>query len=189
MSVQRCLRKAADAPYAFKLAWSLCAVRGGPKMRRSAQVDARSGRLIVSSWDTTQGAYPATVQGDWAEAAEEPVADEAIGALVRSALAASHDGVPYPDFRNDPEPARRRRVLYKLAGVRSETAYAAGTRAVSVRTDDVSGDVRITPYRNGGRRTGFTEMLDEVITIAAVPGDAVLGSALRRALDVATDGT
>ncbi|MBO0830738.1 MAG: hypothetical protein J2P29_02090 [Actinobacteria bacterium] len=144
---------------------------------------------MVSSRDTTQGNYPATIQGDWAEAADEPVADETIGALVRSALAASRDGVPYPDFRNDPEPARRRRALYKLAGVKSETAYATGTRAVSVKTDDVSGEMLITPYRNGGRRTGFTEMLDDVITIAGPPGDAALGVAVRRALDIATDGT
>ncbi len=158
-------------------------------MRRNAHVDLRSGRLVVSSWDTTQGNYPATIQGDWAKVADEPVANEAIGALVRSALAASRDGVPYPDFRTDAEPARRRRAVYKLAGVKSETAYAAGTRAVSVKVDDVSGEMRITPYRNGGRRTGFTEMLDDVITIAEPSGDAALGLAIRRALGIATDGT
>lgn len=82
---------------------------GGSPMRRNAHVDFRSGRHVVSSWDTTQGNYPATIQGDWAEAADERVTDEAIGAL---------------------------------------------TRAVSVKTDDVSGEMRITPYRNGGRRRG-----------------------------------
>jgi hypothetical protein len=158
-------------------------------MRRTAHVDLRSGRLLVSSWDTTKGNYPATIQGDWAEAADEPVTDEVIGTLVWSALAASRDGVPYPDFRNDAEPARRRRAVHKLAGVKSEAAYAAGTRAVSVTTDDESGEMRITPYRNGGRRNGFTEMLDDVITIADPPGNAVLGLAIRQALSIATDGT
>jgi hypothetical protein len=157
-------------------------------MRRNAQVDVRAGRLVVSSWDATQGNYPALVQGDWAEGADEPVPDEAIGALVRSALAASRNGVPYPDFRNDPEPARRRRMVFRLAGVRSETAYAAGMRSVSVETDDSSGETRITPYRNGGRRTGFTEMLDDVITIAEPCDDAALGLAVRRALGIALDG-
>jgi len=158
-------------------------------MKRNAQVDARPGQLIVSSWDTTEGTYPATIQGDWAEAVEEPVADGALGALVQSALAASRDGVPYPDFRKDPESARRLRAIHKLAGVKSEAAYAAGTRAASVRADDVSGEFRIMPYRNGGQRTGFTEILDGAITIAVVPDDASLGSAVRRALAVATDGT
>jgi hypothetical protein len=158
-------------------------------MSRNAHVDLRSVRLVVSSWDTTQGNYPATIQEDWAEAADEPVTDEAIGTLVWSALAASRDGVPYPDFRNDAEPARRRRAAHKLAGVKSETGYVAGMRAVSVRTDDVSREMRITPKQNGGRRTGFSEMLDDVITITEPPDNAALGFAIRRALGIATDGT
>jgi hypothetical protein len=158
-------------------------------LRRNAEVELRHDRLIVSSWSATEGRFPAFIQDDWAQAVSEQVPDAELGALVRMALAACRDGVPYPDFRNDPEPARRRKALFKLAGVRSETEFARGTRSVSVGWQDTEPDMRVTPYRNGGRREGFTEMLDQVITLDASVNDDGLGAAVRRALTVATDGT
>ncbi len=158
-------------------------------MKRIAKAQLRNGRLIVSSWSATEGRFPAVIQDDWAGAADGPVGDEVCGALVRSALAASRDGVPYPDFRNDPEPGRRRKMLFKLAGVKSETDFATGMRSVSIDWNDTDPEMRITPYRNGGRRDGFTQMLDEAFTVDANANDAVLGAAVRRAMAVATDGT
>ncbi len=158
-------------------------------MKRQAVADTRAGRVFVTSWWTSEGKYPLLVQGDWVEAAEEPVGDEMLGGLVRSALASSRDGVPVPDFRNDPEWRHRRGKLLKLAGVRSETQYARGTRSVSVQWDDAQPDIEMTPFRNGGRRDGFTEMPDQVIIQDAAADDAALGAAVRRALAVATDET
>jgi hypothetical protein len=158
-------------------------------VRRNAQVQLRPGRLIVSSWSATEGRFPAFIQDDWAEAVPEQVADTELGALVRQALAASRDGVPYPDFRNDPEPARRRKMLFKLAGVRTETEFARSTRSVSIAWQDTEPEFTITPERNGGRHEGFTQMLDRVITVEVDLDDADLGAAVRSALTAATDGT
>jgi hypothetical protein len=129
-------------------------------MKRSAKVQLRNDRLIVSSWSATVGRYPAVVQDDWAESAEGPVTDELAGALVRSALASSRDGVPYPDFRNDPQPRLRRKMLFKLAGVRSEAEFAKGIRSVSVYWDDTDSEMKVTPYRNGGRREERRERVE-----------------------------
>jgi hypothetical protein len=158
-------------------------------VRRSAEVQLRQELLIVSSWSATGGRFPAFIQDDWAQAVPEQVADAELGALVRMALAASRDGVPYPDFRNDAEPARRRKRLLKLAGVRSETEFARSTRSVSIGWQDTEPEMRITPQRNGGRREGFTQMPDQVVTVDASLDDASVGAAVRRALMVATDGT
>lgn len=158
-------------------------------MRRSAHIQLRQGRLFVTSWSATAGRYPAFIQDEFAEAATEDVADEELGALARRALAASRDGVPYPDFRNDPEPARRRKTLFKLAGVRSETEFERATKTVSISWQDTDPEMRITPYRNAGRRQGFTQMLEQVITVNANADDDSLGAAVRQALMVATDGS
>jgi hypothetical protein len=158
-------------------------------MRRSARVELRGECLIVSSWSATQGNFPALVQGDWAESAAEPVTDEVSGSLVRSALGASEDGVPYPDFRNDPEPARRRKMLFKLAKVRSESELTRGMRSVAVDWDDSGTEMKITPYSNGGPKAGFTEMLDQAFTIDSSSSDGEVGAAVRRALTIATDGS
>jgi hypothetical protein len=154
-------------------------------MKRRAALDSRAGRIFVSSWSQTVGTYGAYVQGDWIEAVDETIDNLTLGGLVRSALAASRDGVPFPDFRKGPTPERQR--LLKLAGVKSETQYARGMRTVSVGVDEPGPDVMITPYRNGGRREGFTEMLDKVIMLDAGADDAALGAAVRRGLSDATD--
>lgn len=158
-------------------------------MRRLAGIDAHGDRLFVVSWWATGGNYPIYIQGDWADTISEPLSEVAIGRLVRAALAASRDGVPCPDFRNDPEGKRRRRDLLKLAGVRSETEYMRGTRHATVRWDDPAPEFKVTPHRNGGRREGFEEMLDEVAVLDAGVDDATLGAAVRRALEISTDGT
>jgi hypothetical protein len=154
-------------------------------MRQEAAVEARGGRLFVSSWSVTK--YGASVQGGWIKAAAELVTDAVLGGLVRSALAHSRTGVPHPDFRKGPMPERLK--LLALAGVKSETQYERGLRVVSVSVDDPGSEVKITPYRNGGRREGISEMLDQVITVDASADDASLGAAVRSALVVATDGT
>ncbi len=153
-------------------------------MKRLAIVDARAGQLFVSSYSTT--AADMYVQGDWVEPADAQCDDARLGQLVRSALASSRTGIPHPDYLTGPTPERLR--LLKLAGVKSETQFASGTREASIEFEEGSG-IRVTPHRNGGRRAGFTEMLDQVIAAEASADDHALGSAVRRALSIATDGT
>lgn len=154
-------------------------------MKRRAVVSGLSDRVLVSSWSiSTQGFK---VQGDWMETSAEPVSDSALGSLVRAALSNSLAAVAHPNLREGPT-AERRKFL-RLAGAKSETQYARGTREVSIRWEDQHADLVITPYRNGGRRTGFTEMLDQVVTVEAGADDEALGAAVRDALRIATDGT
>lgn len=141
---------------------------------------------MLSSESATEGAYPAYVQGDWMEAADESIGDADLGLLVRSALAASRSGVPFPDFSKGPAPERSK--LLKLAGVRSETQYAMGTRSVSVAWEESEPEIKLIPCRNGGRREGFIEMPEHIIGIDPKADNATAGSAIRRALSVATAG-
>ena len=152
-------------------------------MKRRAVVDARGDRLFVSSWSTTE--YGATVQDDWIEVAGEPVPDAVLGGLVRSALANSRTGIPHPDYSSGPTPAVRK--LWKLANVRSESAFERGTHALYVKYEDSTPDLVVMPYRNGGRRSGFTEMLDQAIILDARADDVMLGTAVRRALGIASE--
>jgi|SRR5271165_4072195 len=154
-------------------------------MKRRAVVSGLTDRLLVSSWSITDQGFK--VQGDWMEVSADPVSDSALGSLVRAALSNCRAGVPHPNLREGPT-AERRRFL-ELAGAKSEAQYARGTREVSVRSEDPDSDLIVTPYRNGGRRTGFSEMLDQVITVQARADDDALGAAVRRALGIATDGT
>ena len=161
-----------------------CAFR---RMSRHAIVDARGKCLFLSSESTTKGAYPAYVQGDWVQRAEEPVENEGLGALVRAALAASRVGVPFPDFSLGPTPERLR--LLELAGVKSDAQYQRRLRTVRIGVGKPSRHLRIAPFRNGGRRDGFTEIAEQVITLDADADNATLGATVRRALHLATDGS
>ncbi len=80
-------------------------------MKRLAVIHARGGRLLVSSQWTSGGLF---LLGDRVEAVDEPVSDEELGRLVRSALAAGRDEVPY----SAPDMERRVGMLLKIAGVR-----------------------------------------------------------------------
>jgi hypothetical protein len=153
-------------------------------MKRRAVVDVR-GRLIFVScgWTTANGTG---LQGDSIEVADEPVEDQALGVLVRLALANSQTNVAFPNFRNGPTPERLK--LLKLAGAKTESQYARGVRKVRVGMDDDASDISMTPYRNGGGRPGFAEILDQVISVPSTTEDGELGAAVRRALAAATDG-
>src|SRR6266478_6171213 len=104
----------------------------------------------------------------------EPVSDEELGRLVRLALAACRDGVPYPD----PDVKRRRGRLLKMAGVRSQSQFARGTQEVTVHRNDAEPVMTLEPYRSDG--WGFTGIPGQEITIDAAASDAVLGAAIRR---------
>jgi hypothetical protein len=153
------------------------AVSGGDGlMKRLAVIHARGGRLLVSSQWTSGGLF---LQGDRVEVVDEPVSDEELGRMVRSALAAGRDEVPYPD----PDLKRQVEMLLKIAGVRSAAQFVRGTHEVNVESEDAEPVMTVTPTRSDGR--GFAGIPGQEITVNAAASDAGLGAAVRRALAIA----
>lgn len=149
-------------------------------MRRMADVDERGGQLIVSSWWPC-GERPVFVPGDWAQAAGEPVSDEALGMMVRSALAACRETasrlLPW-----DSRAVRRRYArLHELAGARSHQSYAQGLRHVSVYWDDSEPAMRLTPTCPDGR-DGFRGVKGAESQVSAGADNARFGAAIRTAI-------
>lgn len=75
-----------------------------------------------------------------------------------------------------------------MARVASEAQYERSLRKVRIGIDEPGAEIKLTPYKNAGRRLGFTEMLDQVIVLDARSDDSQLGLQIRRALDIATAG-
>src|SRR5258708_13230389 len=107
-------------------------------MKRSVDIYARGDRLLVSSQWCSGGLF---LQGDWVEAVDEPVSDEELGRLVRSALAAGRDVVPGPD----PDLEGRADMLLKIAGVRSWAQFARATHHCSLSPHDAQPVIPLTP--------------------------------------------
>jgi hypothetical protein len=150
-------------------------------MVRSVTVDARGDHLVVASMSTSDGRYPMFHLGDWAERADEPIDDAALGGLVREAFRNCLIGVPSPDFRNNPEGKAREARLHKLGKARSARAYARTTRHVSLRWDDVERKITLksTQSRTNG---GFGGIPGTEIVVKDKVSDAELGSAVRQAI-------
>jgi hypothetical protein len=151
-------------------------------MKRLVEADLYNQRLIISSSWTTEGNYPLFLQGDWVRVVDESVNDEEVGRLIRSALAASRDDVPYPDPRNDSDTKHRRREFLRNAGARSETEYARKACHVSVYFNDTEENMTITPHRGDG--IGFEGMADKLCTVRTDSSDSELGAVIRQALSV-----
>jgi hypothetical protein len=153
-------------------------------MYREVTVDARGGHLVVASWWTSEGRYPMFLLGDWAERAEEPVDDAALGGLVREALKRCLVGVPMPDMRNDPDGSARLARLHKLGKARSARAYARTSRHVSLNWDDKKHTITLEPCQSdtGG---GFGGIPASEIVVKDNVNDAELGRAVRQAIAAA----
>src|SRR5258708_40355640 len=148
-------------------------------MKRSVDIYAGGDRLLVSSQWCSGGLF---LQGDRVEAVDEPVSDEELGRLGRSALAAGRDGGPGPD----PDLERRADMLLKIAGGRSWAQLVRSTHYVSVVWDDAGPGMTVNPTRSDGR--GFAGIRGQEIAVDAAASDAVLGAAIRRALAIAAGG-
>jgi hypothetical protein len=149
-------------------------------MRRMADIDERGGQLIVSSWWPC-GGRPVFVPGDWAQAAGEPVSDEALGVMVRSALAACRETAPGMLPWDSRAVRRRYARLHKLAGARSHRSYAQGLRHVSVYWDDCESTMRLTPTCPDGRG-GFRGIKGGESRVSVGAGNAGFGAAIRSAI-------
>jgi hypothetical protein len=141
----------------------------------AAAVDLREDRVIVSSQsflgpDDQGGSVP----NGWVAADRADMTDAVLGALVRSALAASESNLPMPDFRQ-PQPHLQK--IFEAAGVKTEAQYVRNNRSVDVSLSD--GVVRLTPTRNLGRR-GFDFMTELREEVAATVDDVTLGEQVRR---------
>ena len=141
-------------------------------MRQVATVDLRNGELIVCS-------YSQTVPGCWI--AFGPIirlrgdADDAVlGTAVNDALAGSRCNVSPPRQGGTPFDT----VLRSLK-LQSYAQYMRGTLAVGVMRD--GRQVTVTPKRNGGAATGFTEQPAQAETLDDPP-PAELSQAVWRAL-------
>jgi len=150
-------------------------------MYRSASVDARGDHLVVASNWTSEGKYPLFFLGEWAERAEEPVSDEALGGLVREAFKACRVGVPVPDWRDNPEGEARLAALRALGGVRSQMAYVRTSRHVSLRWDDKKRTIRLASCQSRASG-GFEGIRGAEIVVKHRIGNAELGRAVRQAI-------
>jgi hypothetical protein len=104
---------------------------------------------------------------------------EHLGATIREMLDKSRSGLP--ELTRDSQPAR---PMLDMLGLRTYTAYMKGTKSVGVRRDDDK--VSITPKHNGGgRRHGFTPILDAKRTLTDDASAELLGAAVIAAFDQA----
>jgi hypothetical protein len=153
-------------------------------MVRMVTVDARGDHLVLASLSTSDGRYPLFHRGDWAERAEEPLDDAALGGLVREAFRNCLVGVPSPDRRNNPEGRARVSPLQKLGKARSATAYARTTRRVALLWDDGKRTILLRPTQSD-TRGGFGGIPGTEIVVKDKVSDAGLGSAVRQAIAAA----
>ena len=152
-------------------------------MKRKVSIDARGDRAVVASLWSSGASGGLYFLGEWAEGADEPVSDEALGSLVREAFRECRAGVPKPAFRNDPDLKRRSARRLALAGVRSHAAYGKNSRHVSLTWDDATGKIELMPHESD-RGGGFSGLADLSFTVQADVDNAELGSAIRRAIAV-----
>lgn len=154
-------------------------------MGQHAVVDARGASLFIGAHSATE--VQILVRDEWVERADAGISDEELGALVRQALAHSRSGIPFPDYWKGERPPGTAR-LHALAGVNSDSAYMRGVRSVHVDREEGSPSLIVAPWRKAGTR-GFEPVPGQEITLDASIDDAVLGAAVRRALDPGRSGT
>ena len=145
-------------------------------MTQLATTDLRGGELIVCSFSQTGPGFW-IADGPFFRL-PETARDDQLGTALENALGASRTGASPPPRGSTPfDP-----VLRELR-LRSYGEYMRGTLSAGITRD---GDqVVVTPRHNGGRRTGFTELLDQSETLTG-PSPLALALAVRRALARAT---
>jgi hypothetical protein len=137
----------------------------GTVVIKSVTIDERAGAIYVQSYDSTTGKYPLQFQGSWTKKEAGDVPDAELGRAVRQALAASR-AEDWPGDTLREEVARRRKGLFRLAGVRSERQYQTSLSSVSVE------------YESGGEQYRITKMINED------PGENMVGSGIEHMVPV-----
>jgi hypothetical protein len=147
---------------------------------KTVHVDKRAGAFYVQSFDSTAGKYPLFFQGTWMKKMPGEVPDADLGQAVREAMAASHaEDWPGGDMLRD-EVARRRKDLFRLAGVRarSERQYQTGLSAVKLDHEPGGAQYKVTKFINRDPRKDMVGSDIEHMVPVECPDD-VLGATIR----------
>jgi hypothetical protein len=143
----------------------------GAYMRKGEFLIHSNSRLTSGAWLETEPFFRASRDAD----------PRTLGQLLRSAIAASSEGVPHPDnWNNYPE-----RTL-QMANVKSWNAFMKGSRSCSVEQDNEK--LRFIPTENRGRE-GFVQSHDLRFEISAAATDDVLGESLIKAIELSHSGS
>jgi len=146
-------------------------------MSSLASVYARRGSIYVAPSSKTEAGFWVEHGPYFAEAEADARAEPmTLARHVLAALAASRVGMPTP-----PRDELRSR-LPEFAGVKSYATFMRGAQLVTVSRENET--ITLTPTSNGGARTGFTPLVDEVVR---VDSPDQLGSCLLGLLDRAPD--
>jgi len=145
-----------------------------------AAIDQRAGAIYVQSYDSTPDKYPLQFQGSWVKKVVGDFSDAELGGLARDAMAASQTkGWPGDTLRE--EVARRRKALFRIAGVRSERQYQTGLSAVSVYYETGENHYHVTKYINRDPTEDMVGSEGEQLVPVECP-DHVLGATIRSSL-------
>jgi hypothetical protein len=151
---------------------------GGTIVIKNVHVDKRTGAFYVQSFDSTAGKYPLHYQGTWMRKMPSDVPDADLGRAVREAMAASHAEDWHGTLRD--EVARRRRDLFRLAGVRAraERQYQTGLSAVDIEYEPGGEQYKVTKFINRDPRKDMVGSGIEHMVPVECPDD-VLGAMIR----------
>jgi hypothetical protein len=139
-------------------------------------VDFRKGKFYVVS--EARMRYGRFANG-WVAVADEGVADETLGDLVRQALAESKFVSTMPNLREPDSPTS---AMLAAAGVKSYHGYAKSAREVAVSLNDSISGFLMVPTRNGGPREGWVQLEDLAIHLDADASDEQIGANVRNAM-------
>lgn len=146
-------------------------------MSGSVEVYQRDdGRIYVVSHSRVVGG-PSVVNG-WCKVIAGSASDDDLGGLVVEGLDVGDRDMPEVSKE---DLKRLLRPLFKLAGVKSFTAFAAGTKSVGVERD-LAGSYTVIPTENRGRRGGFMYVTENQVTLPPKPGAEEIARAVRRGL-------
>jgi hypothetical protein len=139
-------------------------------------------KIYVQSCSRVSGGH--LVGNGWAGAIAGDASDAEVGRLVMDGLSRTELDIPEVS-REDVE--KLLRPLLKLAGVRSFTCFAAGTRSAGVERD-IAGTLTLIPTENRGKRGKFFYLPDELI-LAPPFDEAAVGRAVCRVLSMSKTRT
>ncbi len=138
-------------------------------MRRSAVIYSVNDRLVVAASSRTTAGVGLQHSPSSAALDAEP---HELSTLIESVLGHSEEILPHPkqsEWKGSFDP------ILKASGVRSQKAFMASARCVSIDQKDTA--IIVTPHRNLGAREGFEEL----------GAEARMASNLTNATDIALD--
>jgi hypothetical protein len=143
---------------------------------RSAAIYLLKDRMLLHPWQqTTEGLG---IGSEPYVTLPPEVSAFRLGEVLLGTLSASGQTVPHPKLWTEVAKPR-----LAAAGVKSEKAFQAGTRSVTVDWQDDT--LRFEPTRNGGAtgpEKGFHPLPESCVSVAANAGPEAIGTSLRAAI-------